>query len=65
MIAASNPQVVIVALAEEPLRSEVPWTRVHWCGQAPHERVAVLLIWLGAQRRMELPAADVVAANAR
>jgi hypothetical protein len=26
---------------------------------------ALLLIWLGAQRRMELPAADVVAAKAR
>jgi hypothetical protein len=32
---------------------------------ARRDRVAVLLIWLGAQRRMELPAADVVAINAR
>jgi hypothetical protein len=36
-----------------------------YAGQAPRERVAVLLMWLGGQRRTELPAADVVAINAR
>jgi hypothetical protein len=36
-----------------------------YAGQAPRERVAVLLIWLGAQRSVELPAADVIAVNAR
>jgi len=30
-------------------------------GQAPHERVAILLSWLGSERRIELPAGDVVA----
>jgi transcription antitermination factor NusG len=29
-------------------------------GQAPHQRVAVLLMWLGSQRRVELRAGDVV-----
>jgi transcriptional antiterminator RfaH len=32
-----------------------------YAGQAPHERVAVLLTWLGSQRRIELPARDIVA----
>jgi transcriptional antiterminator RfaH len=32
-----------------------------YAGQAPRERVAVLLLWLGAQRSVELPAADVMA----
>jgi transcriptional antiterminator RfaH len=31
-----------------------------YAGQAPHERVAVLLTWLGAERRVELPARDIV-----
>jgi transcriptional antiterminator RfaH len=30
--------------------------------QAPHERVAILLTWLGSQRRVELPVADVAPA---
>jgi transcriptional antiterminator RfaH len=30
-------------------------------GQAPHERVAVLLTWLGSQRHIELPKGDIVA----
>jgi transcriptional antiterminator RfaH len=36
-----------------------------YAGQAPRQRVAVLLIWLGAQRSVELPRADVVAVPAR
>jgi transcriptional antiterminator RfaH len=31
-----------------------------YAGQGPHERVAVLLTWLGAERRVELPARDIV-----
>jgi transcriptional antiterminator RfaH len=31
-----------------------------YAGQAPHERVAVLLTWLGSQRRIELPKADIM-----
>ena len=30
-----------------------------YVGQAPHERIKVLLTWLGAEREMELPAANV------
>jgi transcriptional antiterminator RfaH len=31
-----------------------------YAGQAAHERVAVLLTWLGSQRRIELPKADIM-----
>jgi transcriptional antiterminator RfaH len=34
-----------------------------YAGQAPHERVAVLLSWLGAQQRMTLPKADIEASE--
>jgi transcriptional antiterminator RfaH len=30
-----------------------------YAGQAPHKRVAVLLTWLGSQRRIELPKSDI------
>jgi hypothetical protein len=34
-------------------------------GQAPHERVAILLTWLGSSRRIELPKGDIAPVGAR